>query len=201
MTLFETILTAVGLSMDAFAVAICKGLAIKKLRVRDALLVALFFGVFQGVMPVIGWAVGVRFKTLIDAFDHWIAFVLLILIGVKMLIDTAKGDEKSDSNAGADLSLKGLTVLAIATSIDALAVGVAMACLEDGGMSIFASAAVIGIITLLLCFCGVYIGHTFGSAFEKSAGFTGGVILILIGVKILLEHLGVLDRIFSAFSA
>lgn len=200
MGIIEIVLTAIGLSMDALAVSICKGLCMKSFKAKTAALIALFFGFFQALMPFIGWLLGISFQKYIEAYDHWIAFVLLAIIGGKMIAETLK--EQDDDGKACDtniVSIKELTVLAIATSIDALAVGIAMACLGNS-INIFSSITIIGLITLFICFAGVYIGFKFGSKFEKNAGFAGGTILILIGIKILLEHLGILDKFFTWIS-
>ncbi len=179
---FELVLIAVGLSMDAFAVAICKGLSLKKLKPQHAMLVGAYFGGFQFLMPVIGWALGSRFENIIESVDHWIAFALLALIGIGMIREA-----KQNENLDDDLSVKTMVMLAVATSIDALAVGVTFAFLR---VKILFSAGAIGIITFFLSALGVYIGHVFGSKYKEKAEITGGVILIGIGIKILLEHLG-----------
>ena len=182
----ELFLIAVGLSMDAFAVAVCKGLNMRRINYRHTFLIALFFGGFQALMPVIGWLLGTQFEKYITSFDHWIAFVLLAFIGGKMIYESC-GDE---DECGCDtLSLRELTLLAIATSIDALAVGITFAFL---GVSIIGSASLIGVTTFVLSAVGVCIGNRFGSRWKSRAEFAGGVILVLIGVKILLEHLEVL---------
>lgn len=185
----ETFLIGVGLSADAFAVAVCKGLGMKKVNWAHALVIALFFGGFQALMPLIGWAAGTQLSALIAPVDHWIAFGLLAFIGGKMLIDAIKGGD-DDCAACADdeqkLDLKELLMLAVATSIDALAVGVTFAFL---GMSIWAPIAIIGLTTFVLSFAGVAVGNQFGARFEKPATIAGGVVLILIGCKILVEHL------------
>ncbi len=202
MGIIEIILTAIGLSMDALAVSVCKGLSMKKLSLKNALIIALFFGGFQAAMPFIGYLLGTSFESYIKNFDHWIAFVLLAFIGGKMLFDTIRGDEDGCGDScdlNDKLNYKELVVMAVATSIDALAVGIAMACLS-GGMNIYAAITLIGAITLVICFAGVIIGNKFGSKFEKNASYAGGVILILIGLKILLEHLGLLDRFFTWIS-
>ncbi|MBE6570945.1 MAG: manganese efflux pump [Ruminococcaceae bacterium] len=199
MGLLEVILTAIGLSMDALAVSVCKGLSMRKLNLKNAFIIALFFGGFQAAMPFVGYLLGTSFESYIKNFDHWIAFVLLAFIGGKMIFDTIRDDDDGcgDSCGLSDkLNYKELVVMAIATSIDALAVGIAMACLSDG-MNIGAAVAIIGAITLVICFAGVIIGNKFGSKFEKNASYAGGVILILIGLKILLEHLGLLDVFFT----
>lgn len=185
----ETFLIGVGLSADAFAVAVCKGLGMKKVNWAHALVIALFFGGFQALMPLVGWAAGTQLSALIEPVDHWIAFGLLAFIGGKMLIDAIKGGD-DDCAACADdeqrLDLKELLMFAVATSIDALAVGVTFAFL---GMSIWAPIAIIGLTTFVLSFAGVAVGNQFGARFEKPATIAGGVLLILIGCKILVEHL------------
>ncbi|HIW77471.1 MULTISPECIES: manganese efflux pump MntP family protein [Gordonibacter] len=190
MGLFELFLIAVGLSMDAFAVAVCKGLCMKRLDARQAVVIALFFGGFQGLMPVIGWALGTQFERYITPVDHWIAFVLLALIGGKMLWD-AFHDEEEELACPADgkLDLRELALLAVATSIDALAVGITFAFLR---VDIVMSAGLIGVTTFALSLVGVAVGHRFGARYEKTAAIVGGIVLILIGTKILLEHLGIL---------
>ena len=186
----ETLLIGVGLSADAFAVAVCKGLGMKKVNWGHALVIALFFGGFQALMPLVGWAAGTQLSALIEPVDHWIAFGLLAFIGGKMLIDAVKGEDDDDCAACAEgeqkLDLKELLMLAIATSIDALAVGVTFAFL---GVSIWGAVAVIGVTTFALSFVGVAVGNQFGARFEKPATIAGGVVLILIGCKILVEHL------------
>lgn len=185
MGFIELFLTGVGLSMDAFAVAICKGLCMPKIRWRDAFLIALFFGGFQALMPLIGWAAGSLFAGYITAIDHWIALGLLAFIGGKMLRDAFRED---DEEAACDtrLDLRELTMLAVATSIDALAVGITFAFL---GVDIWAAIAIIGATTFVLSLIGVVVGNQFGSRFEKPATIVGGIVLILLGAKILIEHL------------
>ena len=191
MGIIELALIGAGLSMDAFAVSVCKGLGMKRLNMRQAFVIALFFGVFQALMPVIGWVLGTGFQSYIAPVDHWIAFALLAFIGGKMLFDAFHDDEGEDDAASADapLDLKELTMLAVATSIDALAVGITFAFLQ---VDIVPAVTLIGVITVALSFAGVAIGHFFGARFEKPATIVGGVVLILIGCKILLEHLGVI---------
>lgn len=190
MGIVELALIGVGLSMDAFAVSICKGLGMKRLRMDQALLIALFFGGFQALMPLLGWFLGSGFQSFIEPVDHWIAFALLAFIGAKMLWDAFHDDEEEDAAAeNARLDLKELVMLAIATSIDALAVGISFAFLQ---VDIVPAVALIGIITFALSLVGVAVGHVFGSRFEKPATIIGGIVLIAIGLKILLEHLGVL---------
>ena len=185
MGFFELLLIAVGLSMDAFAVSICKGLSLKNLKKRHAALVGLYFGGFQFLMPVLGWALGYRFEHVTVSGDHWIAFGLLTVIGVSMIREARHADELDD-----DLGFKTMLLLALATSIDALAVGVTFAFLQ---VRILPAASLIGVTTFLLSAVGVYIGHLFGLRYKAKAEIAGGVILIFIGVKILLEHLGILQ--------
>ena len=191
---------AVGLSMDAFAVAVCKGLGMKRVNVRHAVVIALFFGAFQALMPLAGWALGTQFEQFITPVDHWVAFALLAFIGGKMLWDCfhedgcgecGDGGEAGGAAAPADAKLdyRELVMLALATSIDALAVGITFAFLR---VDIASSVALIGATTFLLSFLGVAVGNRFGARFERPATFAGGVVLILIGTKILLEHLGVI---------
>lgn len=191
MSISELLLIAVGLSMDAFAVSICKGLATKKVGVKHMLIVGLWFGGFQALMPLIGYLLGTAFEQYITSFDHWIAFALLTLIGANMLREAFSKDE--EESAGASLSFGTMLVLALATSIDALAVGITLAFLvESIGYLIFAVLS-IGIITFILSAIGVRVGNLFGVKYKKGAVISGGVILILLGVKILLEHLGVIN--------
>lgn len=189
MSIIELFLIAVGLSMDAFAVSICKGLNMTKLNKRNATIIALFFGGFQALMPLIGWFVGSHFQKYIVSIDHWIAFGLLFFIGAQMIYESFKEEDEEDSD-GDNLRIRQLFVMAVATSIDALAIGVTFALLP--GVNIWISIALIGITTFVISFAGVGIGFKFGNKYEKRAQIAGGVILILLGVKILLEHLGVL---------
>ena len=190
MSILSIVLTGFGLAMDAFAVSVAKGITLTRVKAKDALKVALFFGGFQALMPLIGWGAGRYFADYIKAFDHWIAFVLLSFIGV------SKNKEREFANMKRkeELSTKNLTVLAIATSIDALAVGVSFAFL---GISIVQTIIIIGIITFVLCFLGVIIGEKLGDIFKNYAEIVGGVILILIGINILLEHTGIIEKLFS----
>ena len=185
----ELFLIGVGLSMDAFAVSICKGLGMKRLNMGQALVIGLFFGGFQALMPLIGWALGTQ---LADFIDHWIAFILLALIGGKMLLDAFREGDEEDAGEPKDarLDFKELLMLAIATSIDALAVGITFAFL---GVNIVVAIAVIGVTTFVLSVVGVAVGHAFGARYEKGATIVGGIVLILIGCKILLEHLGIIE--------
>ena len=185
----ELLFLALGLSMDAFAVSICKGLSMKKAGLKEGAICGAWFGGFQALMPLIGFLLGGLFAGVIEAFDHWVAFGLLAVIGINMLKEAF---EKCDccENSSADLSFKTMFVMAIATSIDALAVGISLA--MAGDVNIVAAVALIGTVTFVMCALGVKIGNVFGSRLEKKAQAAGGIILILLGVKILLEHLGVL---------
>lgn len=191
MGFIEFFLTGIGLSMDAFAVAICKGLGMRKVNYKQMLLIALFFGGFQALMPLLGWLLGRQFEQYITSVDHWIAFALLVLIGANMLWEARKGDDTTDAETvyDAPLPLGQLLLMAIATSIDALAVGISFAFL---GVNIWLAIAIIGTTTFLISAAGVFIGNRFGNRYEKRATIAGGIILILLGVKILLEHLGVI---------
>ena len=191
MTLVEIFLIGIGLSMDAFAVAICKGLAMpNKVDKKGALLIALYFGVFQAVMPTLGWLLGSQFARYVTRLAPWIAFVLLAWIGGNMIRESLSKEEKEEEETGA-VSHKELLVLAVATSIDALAVGVTFSMLELA-VSIAAAVILIGCTTFVISLVGVYVGNVFGAKYKSKAEFVGGAILILIGVKILLEHFGVL---------
>ena len=191
MTLLEILLIGIGLSMDAFAVAICKGLAMPdKVDRKGALLIALYFGVFQAVMPALGWLLGSQFARYVTQMAPWIAFVLLAWIGGSMIRESLSKEEKEEAEMGA-VSHKELLMLAVATSIDALAVGVTFSMLELA-VSVGAAVALIGCTTFVISLGGVYVGNVFGARYKGKAEFVGGAILILIGVKILLEHFGVL---------
>lgn len=186
----ELFLIGVGLSMDAFAVSICKGLGMSRLNMRQAAVISLFFGGFQALMPLIGWALGSQLTDFITPIDHWIAFGLLAFVGGKMLWDAFHEDDEDEGvQTDEKLDLKELLMLAIATSIDALAVGITFAFLQ---VAIVPSITIIGLTTFVISFAGVAVGHFFGARFEKPATIVGGVVLILIGAKILLEHLGVI---------
>ena len=187
----ELLLLAVGLSMDAFAVSICKGLAMKQATGRACCTCGLWFGGFQALMPLIGFFLGTLFYQAIEAVDHWVAFGLLAIIGINMLKEALEPSEAGCSECDADLSVKTMFVMAVATSIDALAVGISLA--MAGDVNIYAAVGLIGLLTFSLSAAGVKIGNLFGSRFEKKAQVAGGVILILLGLKILLEHLGVLS--------
>ncbi len=189
MGFFELVMLAFGLSMDACAVSICKGLSMKKAGLREGAICGLWFGGFQALMPVIGFFLGSMFAETIEAFDHWIAFGLLAIIGMNMLTE-AFGKEDCCETTDDDLSVKNMFVMAVATSIDALAVGISLA--MAGDVSITLAAVLIGVITFAMSALGVKIGNIFGCRFKKKAEALGGIILILLGLKILLEHLGVL---------
>ena len=184
----ELFLMGVGLSMDAFAVSICKGLGMRKVNKKQALVIGLFFGGFQALMPFVGWLLGSQFEKYITSIDHWIAFILLGIIGGKMIVESVKPDKEDDEvkEMDAPLDLKEMFVLAVATSIDALAVGITFAFLD------YPIVEVIGITTFVISIGGVYVGNFFGNKYEKKAEFVGGLILVLLGVRILLTHLGIL---------
>ena len=189
MGIIELLLISVGLAMDAFAVSVCKGLNMSKINYKNAGIIALFFGAFQGFMPLIGYFLGTRFQSYIQSIDHWIAFGLLVFIGGQMIFEVFKGEEEVLDEDGDKLQFKQLFILAIATSIDALAVGITFALL-DGGVGIITSVLMIGIVTFIISFMGVIIGNRFGNKYESKAQLAGGIILVLIGLKILLEHMG-----------
>ena len=187
----ELFLMGVGLSMDAFAVSICKGLGMRKVNKKQALVIGLFFGGFQALMPFVGWLLGSQFEKYITSIDHWIAFILLGIIGGKMIVESVKPDKEDDEvkEMDAPLDLKEMFVLAVATSIDALAVGITFAFLN---VHIVSAASIIGVCTFLISFAGVKIGNIFGTKYKSKAELAGGVILILLGFKILFEHLHIL---------
>ena len=187
MGLGELFILAVGLSMDAFAVAVGKGLSVQKTTVKHYLVVGLYFGIFQALMPIIGYFVGAQFADSITAIDHWIAFGLLAFLGGRMIKESF--ERCPDTSADASLSFKAMFPLAIATSIDALAVGVSLAFLN---VDITPAASFIGVITFLLSMIGVKVGNVFGIKYKAKAELIGGVVLVLVGLKILLEHLGIL---------
>ena len=190
MGILELLLIGIGLSMDAFAVAICQGLCMKKLNWRHAAVIALFFGGFQALMPLIGWVLGSQFAEYIQNIDHWVAFVLLVLIGGNMVREALSPEEEKVACAvESKLDYKQLFLMAVATSIDALAVGVTFAFLE---VSIVPAISIIGCTTFCLSLVGVAMGNFFGTRYKKRAELSGGIILILLGAKILLEHLGIL---------
>lgn len=186
MSSLELLILAIGLSMDAFAVAVCKGLASKNLTLKKAGIVGLYFGLFQAGMPLLGYILGVRFQSRIEAVDHWIAFLLLLIIGGNMIKEAFSKDEECANDS---LAFKVMVILAIATSIDALAVGITFACLK---VDIIPAVTFIGITTFLLSMIGVKLGNVFGAKHKSKAELAGGLILIILGAKILIEHLGIL---------
>ena len=188
----ELFLLAVGLSMDAFAVSVCKGLAMKKATLKAEATCGLWFGGFQMLMPVTGFFLGSLFAEAIEAFDHWVAFGLLVIIGINMLKEALEKEDESgdDPEKDADLSVRTMFLMAVATSIDALAVGITFAFLN---VSIIPAASLIGVTTFIIAAVGIYIGNVFGAKYKSKAELAGGIILVLIGVKILLEHLGIVN--------
>ena len=191
MALFiELLLMGVGLAMDAFAVSVCKGLGMKKLNKKQAVVIGLYFGGFQALMPLVGWILGIQFQKYITSIDHWIAFILLVLIGGKMILDVVKEKGENEEvcpEGSVRIDLREFFLLAIATSIDALAIGITFAFLQ---VRLITSVTIIGCITFCFSIAGVLIGNVFGSKFKDKATILGGIILIGIGVKILIEHLG-----------
>ncbi len=184
MGIMELLLIAIGLAMDAFAVSVGKGITLKRVRLSHALTAGVWFGGFQALMPIAGFFLATSFADYVASIDHWIAFGLLTLIGLNMIRETIWGEEESHDN---NFGFRTMLLMAVATSIDAMAVGISMAFL---GVNIWTSAAVIGIVTLLLSAAGTYLGHIFGSRLGSKAGILGGIILIAIGIKIVIEHLG-----------
>lgn len=192
MGFIELLLVAVGLSMDAFAVAVCKGLSVQKLRWKHYLAVGLWFGGFQALMPMVGYLLGTTFERYITSVDHWVAFVLLCLIGGNMLKEGLSRDEEREGQAeSGSFGFKAMLMLAVATSIDALAVGITFALLPD--VDIFSAVGLIGCTTFCLSALGLKVGNIFGLKYKSKAEAAGGIILILMGLKILLEHLGVIN--------
>lgn len=187
MSIVELFVLAAALSMDAFAVAICKGLAMKRITFRDVCTVGLWFGGFQALMPLIGYFLGTQFADYIISIDHWVAFVLLAAIGINMIREALSGEEEEADDS---LSVKKMLALAIATSIDALAVGVTFAFLQ---VQIVAAVSFIGVITFIFSAVGVKIGNVFGVKYKQKAELAGGATLVILGVKILLEHLGIIN--------
>lgn len=183
MGIWEMLIIAVGLSMDAFAVAVCKGLSMQKMNYKHAIVTGCFFGGFQALMPLLGYLIGTQFKDYITFIDHWIAFVLLSIIGINMIRESRK---ECCENFGNSFNLKNMTVLSLATSIDALAIGVTFAFLQ---VNIIPAVSIIGVTTFTFSFIGVKIGNLFGARFKSKAEFTGGIILIAMGIKILIDHL------------
>lgn len=187
----EFLLIGIGLSMDAFAVAICKGLAMRKVNKKQAVVIGLFFGGFQALMPFTGWALGIQFQSYITSIDHWIAFVLLCFIGGKMIVEALRPEKEEEVEVmDPPLDIKEMFLLAVATSIDALAVGITFAFLD---YPIGEAITIIGITTFTISIVGVYVGNFFGNRYKNKAEFAGGLILVLLGIKILLEHLGVIS--------
>ena len=187
MSIVELFILAVGLSMDAFAVSICKGLSFGKIKPKHMCIAGAWFGGFQALMPAIGYVLGAQFQEAIASIDHWIAFVLLALIGGNMIHEALDNDEEE---ADASLNVKTMFLLAVATSIDALAIGITFAFLK---VNIIPAVCFIGIVTFIISFAGVKIGNVFGARYKNKAEIVGGIILILLGLKILLEHLGFLE--------
>lgn len=186
MRLWELFLLAVGLSMDAFAVSVCKGLSMKKMKWGNAFKAGFYFGIFQALMPLIGYFFGSRFQSFITNIDHWIAFLLLSVIGANMIRESFQKAEELDDS----FSFRSMLILAVATSIDALAVGVTFAFLNT---AIVPAVSFIGMVTFCFSFAGIKIGNVFGNRFKNKAEILGGIILIFIGIKILLEHLGIIS--------
>ena len=185
MSIIEIVLIAISLAMDAFAVSICKGLSMKKINWKKAIIIGIYFGGFQAIMPLIGYFLGETFENLVTNVDHWVMFALLGIIGINMIRESFEDESK---NINDNTSFKTMVVLAIATSIDALAVGITFAFLE---VNLILAIILIGIITFIISLLGVKIGNKFGDKYESKAELVGGIILILIGIKVLLEHLGI----------
>ncbi|MBQ7668510.1 MAG: manganese efflux pump [Clostridia bacterium] len=185
MSIFEVFIIGIGLSMDAFAVSVCKGLSMKKLDIKKALIIALYFGIFQAVMPLLGYLLGVAFTGLVENVDHWISFILLSLIGINMIKESLEATEEKQNDS---VDVKTMLILAIATSIDALAVGVTFAFLKT---NLMLSISIIGVTTFVLSLIAVKVGNAVGDKLKGKAELLGGIILIGIGLKILLEHLGI----------
>ena len=191
MGIIEQLSMAIALAMDAFAVSICKGLTVKKIKPRNLLITGLYFGGFQALMPFIGYLLAKSFRSYVEVVDHWIAFALLVIIGANMIKEALSKEEETHTD---DFSFKAMFPLAIATSIDALAVGVTLAFLKDiGTADVYITIALIGVITFMLSAVGVWFGRKVGCKFKSKAEFAGGAILIIMGTKILLEHLGVIS--------
>lgn len=184
MSIIEIALIGVGLAMDAFAVSICKGLAMRRMNYKKAIIIAAFFGVFQALMPALGYVLGTTFANKIAAIDHWIAFILLALIGANMIKEALSSDD--DECQDDSLRLGDLIMLSIATSIDDLAVGITFAFFN---VSLLLSVSMIGIITFIICVIGVKVGNVFGEKYKSKAELAGGLILIVMGAKILIDHL------------
>lgn len=188
----ELLLMGIGLAMDAFAVSVCKGLGMQKVNKKQAVVIGLFFGGFQALMPFIGWVLGIQFESYITSIDHWIAFVLLGFIGGKMIVEAVKPEDEETvevRKADAPLDIKEMFILAVATSIDALAVGITFAFLQ---YPIVEAISIIGVVTFFISIGGVYVGNFFGSKYKNKAEFAGGLILVILGLRILLSHLGII---------
>ena len=186
MGIFEIIIISIGLAMDAFAVSICKGLSMIKLNWKNAIIISLYFGIFQGVMPIIGYSLGTTLSGLVENIDHWIIFILLSIIGINMIQESFNNKEE---NTDENISIKTMFILAFATSIDALAVGITFAFFK---INLLLSVILIGVITFVVSLIGVRIGNKFGDKYKNKAKLFGGAILISIGIKVLLEHLSIL---------
>lgn len=189
MGIFELLLLSIGLGMDAFAVSVCKGISMKKMDWKKACIIGLYFGGFQALMPVIGYFFGTSFQSIITNIDHWVAFVLLGIIGGKMIQEAFQKD-KDEEEYSSDVSVKTMLILSVATSIDALAVGITFAFFN---VNLLLAITFIGLITFVLSVVGTKIGNRFGDKYKGKAEFLGGIILILIGFKILFEHLGIIS--------
>ena len=187
MGFIEILLISFGLAMDAFAISVCKGLYMKKINWKKTIIIGVYFGVFQGLMPLLGYFLGTTFEKLVTSIDHWIAFILLLIIGGTMIKEAF---DKEDDDYNDDTSFKTMLILAIATSIDALAIGITFAFLQ---VDIVFSIFMIGIITFIMSIIGVKIGNVFGNKYKSKAQISGGVVLILLGIKILLEHLNIIN--------
>lgn len=186
MGIVELVVLSIGLAMDAFAVAVCKGLAMPKMNWKKAGIIGAYFGIFQALMPLVGYLLGISFQEQITNIDHWIAFILLAIIGINMIKEAISEDDEKRNDS---IKFKDMLILAIATSIDALAIGITFAFLK---VNIWLAITLIGTITFVISVSGVKIGNIFGDKYEKKAELAGGIILILLGVKILLEHLNIL---------
>ncbi len=193
MGIVEVLILGIGLSMDAFAVSVCKGLAMRRIKWKNACIVGIWFGAFQAGMPLCGYFLGASFQKYIEAVDHWVALALLSLIGLNMIREAVFGDE--DEGCDCSVKAKNMIAPAFATSIDALVVGIAMAMARESGegLNVFISVSIIGAVTFALCVAGVKIGGVFGTKYKKCAEIAGGVILILIGIKTVLEHLHIIN--------
>lgn len=183
MGIIELVVLSIGLAMDAFAVSICKGLSMPRMKWKNAIIIGLYFGYFQALMPALGYLLGVNFQDRISNIDHWVAFILLAVIGINMIKEAISKDNDVHNDS---IKFKDMIVLAIATSIDALAIGITFAFLN---VNLILAISLIGVITFIISVLGVKIGNIFGDKYEKKAEFAGGIILILLGIKILLEHL------------